>query len=103
MSNNVSVIADDGYIRESILSPLAKIVKGYQPIMPTFQGQVSEEQIQDLIAYIKSIGPTQAAATSGAAGAPKTGPGTGLPTPPIMSQGGPASVPAQSPAGQTNQ
>jgi len=39
------VAADEGYIRESILQPKAKIVAGYQPIMPTFQGLVTEEQI----------------------------------------------------------
>jgi cytochrome c oxidase subunit II len=51
-----TVIADEAYIRESILSPQAKIVAGYPPIMPTFQGQVSEEQILQLIAFIKSLG-----------------------------------------------
>jgi cytochrome c oxidase subunit 2 len=50
------VIADDTYIRESILNPRAKIVWGWQPIMPTFQGQLSEDQVIALIAYIKSIG-----------------------------------------------
>lgn len=52
-----SVVADEAYIRESILSPSAKIVLGYPSpsIMPTFQGQVSEEQILQLIAYIKSL------------------------------------------------
>lgn len=50
------VLGDDAYIRESILNPNAKIVYGYKPdIMPTFQGQVSEEQILQLIAYIKSL------------------------------------------------
>jgi cytochrome c oxidase subunit 2 len=49
------VVADEGYLRESILSPAAKIVAGYQPIMPTYQGQVSEEQILQLIAYIQSL------------------------------------------------
>jgi cytochrome c oxidase subunit 2 len=49
------VVADEGYIRESILSPAAKIVAGYQPIMPTYQGQVSEEQVLQLIAYIQSL------------------------------------------------
>ena len=51
------VTADDDYLRESILSPQAKIVKGYQPIMPTFQGLVTEDQLLQLIEYIKSIGP----------------------------------------------
>jgi cytochrome c oxidase subunit 2 len=50
-----TVLADDAYIRESIMQPRAKIVAGYQPVMPTFQGIVSEEQVLDLIAYIKSL------------------------------------------------
>jgi cytochrome c oxidase subunit 2 len=51
------VTADAGYIRESILYPQAKIVAGYEPIMPTFQGQVTEEGVQQLVEYVKSIGP----------------------------------------------
>ena len=50
-----SATMDDAYIRESILNPQAKIVAGYQPIMPTFQGLVSEEQLLQLIAYVKSL------------------------------------------------
>ena len=46
---------DEDYIRESILNPQAKIVSGFQPIMPTFQGQVSEEQLVSLVAYVKSL------------------------------------------------
>jgi len=49
------VVADDAYLRESILNPQAKIVAGYQPIMPTFQGLVSEEGLLQLMAYIKSL------------------------------------------------
>ena len=56
LNNGQTVTADDAYIRESILSPAAKIVEHYQPIMPSFQGQLSEEQILDLIAYIRSVG-----------------------------------------------
>ena len=56
------VVADDGYIRESILNPGAKVVAGYQPIMPTFQGLVSEEGLLQLLAYIKSLQPSQAGA-----------------------------------------
>jgi cytochrome c oxidase subunit 2 len=55
LDNGQTVVADEGYIRESILNPRAKITAGYQPIMPTFQGQVSEEQLLQLIAYIKSL------------------------------------------------
>jgi cytochrome c oxidase subunit 2 len=50
------VKADDEYIRNSILNPSSQIVEGYQPIMPTFKGQVTEEQLVSLIAYIKSLG-----------------------------------------------
>jgi cytochrome c oxidase subunit 2 len=50
-----AVTADENYIRESILDPRAKIVSGYQPIMPTFKGLVSEEGLLQLIAYIKSL------------------------------------------------
>ena len=50
-----TVIADENYIRESILSPGAKVVSGFKPIMPVFQGLVSEEQLNALVAYIKSL------------------------------------------------
>jgi cytochrome c oxidase subunit 2 len=56
LTNGQTLTADDAYIRESILSPAAKIVSGYKPVMPSFQGQLSEEQILDLVAYIRSIG-----------------------------------------------
>ena len=49
------VTADESYIRESILNPNAKIVAGFQPLMPTFQGQLTEEQLLGLIAYVKSL------------------------------------------------
>ena len=51
-----SVVADESYLRESILNPQAKVVAGFQPIMPTFKGLVSEEGIMQLIAYIKEQG-----------------------------------------------
>jgi cytochrome c oxidase subunit 2 len=55
LADGSTVVADEAYIRESILQPKAKIVAGYQPIMPTFQGLVTEEQILSLTAYIKSL------------------------------------------------
>ena len=48
-------MADDNYIRESIIDPAAKIVSGFQPIMPTFKGIVNEEGMLQLLAYIKSL------------------------------------------------
>ncbi len=53
-----TVVANDAYIRQSILQPSSQIVLGYKPIMPTFQGQISETQILDIIAYIKSLATT---------------------------------------------
>ncbi|MGO9650158.1 MAG: cytochrome c oxidase subunit II [Terriglobales bacterium] len=50
-----TVIADENYVREAILNPTAKIVSGFKPVMPTFQGIVSEEQLNALVAYIKSL------------------------------------------------
>jgi cytochrome c oxidase subunit 2 len=50
-----TVIADENYVRESILNPTAKIVNGFKPVMPTFQGLVSEEQLNALVAYVKSL------------------------------------------------
>ena len=55
LADGSMVTADDAYIRESILQPNAKIVAGYLPVMPTFQGLVTEEQILNLTAYIKSL------------------------------------------------
>ena len=46
---------DEAYVRESILTPSAKITAGFQPIMPTFQGLVTEEQLLALIEYVKSL------------------------------------------------
>ncbi len=62
-----SVTADDAYVRESIVNPQAKVVAGFQPIMPTFQGLVSEEQLLQLIAYVRSLG-QQAGTTAGTPG-----------------------------------
>jgi cytochrome c oxidase subunit 2 len=50
-----TVTADENYVRQCILDPGSKRVKGFQPIMPTFQGLVSEEQVNALVAYIKSL------------------------------------------------
>ena len=51
-----TVTADESYIRESILNPGAKIVSGFKNIMPTFEGQLSEEEVIGLVAYIKALG-----------------------------------------------
>ncbi len=51
-----TIVADENYLRESIVNPSVKITAGYEPIMPTFKGLVNEEQLLDLISYLKSIG-----------------------------------------------
>ena len=64
-----TVIADDAYIRESIVNPQAKVVAGFLPVMPTFQGLVTEEQLLQLIAYVRSL--SQPGAAPAPAGTPK--------------------------------
>ena len=63
LTNGQSVVADENYIRESILNPQAKIAAGFQPIMPTFQGQVSEDDLIRLLAYVRTLGSEQPGAT----------------------------------------
>jgi|SRR5579883_220469 len=50
-----SIVADHAYIRDSILLPAKQVVEGWEPIMPTFQGQATEEEVLQLIAYIRSL------------------------------------------------
>ena len=57
LSDGGKASVDDSYIRESILTPQRKTVAGYQPLMPTFQGQVNEEGVMGLIEFIKSKAP----------------------------------------------
>ena len=72
LADGAIVVADDAYIRESILQPNAKVVAGYTPVMPTFQGQLTEEQILALTAYIKSM-QAQPVPATGAGIAPASG------------------------------
>ena len=68
-----TVIADEDYVRESIVNSQAKIVSGFKPIMPIFQGQISDEQLNALVAYVKSL----SQAPAGQAGTPELkSPGT---------------------------
>jgi cytochrome c oxidase subunit 2 len=55
LADGRTVMADENYVRECILDPGSRRVKGFQPIMPTFQGLVSEEQVNALVAYVKSL------------------------------------------------
>ncbi len=77
LANGQKVIADETYIRESILTPQTKLVEGYQPLMPTFQGLVNEDGVMSLIEHIKSLSGGETTQTNAAPAA----------TPPAQSQG----------------
>jgi cytochrome c oxidase subunit 2 len=70
LADGNKVVADEGYLRESILQPAVKVVAGYQPVMPTFQGLVNEDGVLQLVEYIKSLGekPDDKKRTSGTLG-----------------------------------
>jgi cytochrome c oxidase subunit 2 len=57
LSDGRVVIADERYVRDSILDPKAQVAAGYQPVMPTFAGQIGEDDLAKLVAYIQSISP----------------------------------------------
>jgi cytochrome c oxidase subunit 2 len=77
-TNGSTAKADDEYLRESILKPNDRLTKGYQPTMPSYAEQLSEEQVLDLIAYIKTLG---------------AGPNTSQPSKPAAAATRPASKP----------
>jgi cytochrome c oxidase subunit 2 len=55
LNGGTSVLVDENYVRESMMNPQAKVVKGYDPIMPTFQGLLKPNQVNGLLAYIESL------------------------------------------------
>lgn len=71
LANGAVVDVDESYVRESILMPQLKLVDGYQPLMPTFQGLVNEESVMALIEYVKSL--------QTSSGGPPTGTNTAAP------------------------
>ncbi|HXF61596.1 MAG TPA: cytochrome c, partial [Caldilineaceae bacterium] len=56
LQSGETVVADIQYIRDSITHPNAQVVAGYQPIMPSYADQVTEEELLSLIEYIRSLG-----------------------------------------------
>jgi cytochrome c oxidase subunit 2 len=71
------ITADENYLRESILDPGTKVVKGFKPVMPTFQGLISEEQLNALVAYVKALGGPSQPGTKTAMSASKAAAGKG--------------------------
>jgi cytochrome c oxidase subunit 2 len=94
-----TVVADDAYLRESILYPEAKIVQGWEPLMPTFKGQVEEEELIKLLAFIKTLRPGQTPVRNEEASPP-------LDAPKVPPGGNPKpreSVPTYRPQGKSSQ
>lgn len=85
LNNGQTVRADEAYVRESIMNPQAKIVTGFGPIMPSFQGQLSEEQLLQLVAFVKSLS------------TPKTETTTAKPAPPPQAKPSATSTPKTTP------
>ncbi len=94
LANGQAVPVDDVYVRESILNPHAKIAAGYPLLMSTYQGQLTEEQVAQLIAYLKSIGKNTGAEGGGQSNLPAP------PSAPVAPAAGatPAPRPAAAPA-----
>ena len=83
LDDGTSVIADETYLRDSILNPASQIVAGYGHLMPSYRGQLSEEQVQQLVQYLKSLGRAVGDATTADAALPATRPVTDVATPTI--------------------
>jgi cytochrome c oxidase subunit 2 len=77
LADGRTMIADATYIRESILTPTAKVVAGFQPIMPNFQSQLNEEGVLALVAYIKSLSENPAGEPAATHPAPAQAPPAG--------------------------
>jgi cytochrome c oxidase subunit II len=73
LADGQKVTMDEAYVRESLLTPAAKMVAGYAPLMPTFQGVINEEQLVQLTAYIKSLAGLPRAEPAAATATPTTG------------------------------
>ncbi|HVT12088.1 MAG TPA: cytochrome c oxidase subunit II [Fimbriimonadaceae bacterium] len=84
MQDGSNVVADESYIRESIVNPYNRLSAGYTQTMPVYANQMSEDEILDLIAYIKGLGGPKPAV----AGGPQTGQVAGKMAPPVVNADG---------------
>jgi len=87
LASGERVMADEAYIRESIVNPAAKVVAGFQPVMPTYQGLVSEESLMQLVAYIQSLGGPATAGPGAALASPAPATASPAATPRPRGQG----------------
>ena len=55
MSDGKAYVADESYLRESIVDPTAKVVKGFDPVMPTYKGTLKDDEIGEIIAWLKTV------------------------------------------------
>jgi cytochrome c oxidase subunit 2 len=69
-----TVVADENYLRESILHPRAKVAAGFEPIMPTYQGRMTEDELLELLAYLKALRPGETPARNEESVAPQSDP-----------------------------
>ena len=63
LADGRSIVADENYIRDAILQPAKDVVAGYRPVMPSFAGQVSEEELAALMAFMRPDAPLPAQGT----------------------------------------
>ncbi len=56
LADGTTVVADEDYLRESLLEPTAKVVAGYEPVMPTYRGRLNDREITALVEYLKTLG-----------------------------------------------
>ena len=86
LEGGCTVTADENYLRESILYPSARMVRGYPPIMPSYRGQLTEEQVMQLVAYIKSLADAAIDAVEIPGGGATTQPDRAIPGPFLSEQ-----------------
>lgn len=100
LRDGTTVTANENYLRESILQPQAKLVDGYPNIMPTYQGQITQEQLLQLITFIKGISPRRTDAIDATQPARSNNPRAAPPTLDAQGAGEPKSL-RSNPVGQT--
>ncbi len=68
LEGGATLVADDSYVRQSIVDPTAKVVAGYNPLMPAYRGHLTDAEVDDLVTYLHSTGPAEGATSAPTAG-----------------------------------